>query len=168
VPRRAAPFRGLDPACAEAVSLRALEIGALTYKSIASILDHNPDRRPQTRATDGTAIVHANISRRRLRRPASPTLLPLRRSPMLHHPTLDLLHELGLHGMAQGFGELANHADAGPLDHAEWLALLLEREATLRRQKSFEARARPPSCATRRVSRISITAPCAASTGPCS
>jgi len=61
---------------------------------------------------------------------------------MLHHPTLDLLHELGLHGMAQGFGELSNHAEAATLDHAEWLALLLEREATLRRQKSFEARAR--------------------------
>jgi transposase len=74
-------FRGLDPARAEAISLRALEIGALTYKSIASILDHNLDRRPQTGATDGTAIVHANISRRRLRRPAWPTLLPLRRSP---------------------------------------------------------------------------------------
>jgi DNA replication protein DnaC len=61
---------------------------------------------------------------------------------MLHHPTLDLLHELGLHGMAQGFGELSTHAEAATLDHAEWLALLLEREATLRRQKSFEARAR--------------------------
>jgi DNA replication protein DnaC len=61
---------------------------------------------------------------------------------MLHHPTLDLLHELGLHGMAQGFSELSTHAEAATLDHAEWLALLLEREATLRRQKSFEARAR--------------------------
>jgi DNA replication protein DnaC len=61
---------------------------------------------------------------------------------MLHHPTLDLLHELGLHGMAQGFGELSTHAEAATLDHAEWLALLLEREVTLRRQKSFEARAR--------------------------
>jgi DNA replication protein DnaC len=61
---------------------------------------------------------------------------------MLHHPTLDLLHELGLHGMAQGFGELSTHPEAATLDHAEWLGLLLEREATLRRQKSFEARAR--------------------------
>jgi hypothetical protein len=61
---------------------------------------------------------------------------------MLHHPTLDLLHELGLHGMAQGFSELSTHTEAATLDHAEWLALLLEREATLRRQKSFEARAR--------------------------
>src|SRR3984893_12869484 len=54
-------FRGLDPARAEAISLRALEIGALTYKSLASIPDHSRDRRPQTGATDGTAIVHANI-----------------------------------------------------------------------------------------------------------
>ncbi|EDP63915.1 hypothetical protein BAL199_14807 [alpha proteobacterium BAL199] len=28
------------------------------------------------------------------------------------------------------------------LEHAEWLALLLEQEATLRRQKRFESRAR--------------------------
>ena len=54
-------FRGLDPARAEAVSLRALEIAALNYKSIASILEHNLDRRPQMRASDGTTIVHANI-----------------------------------------------------------------------------------------------------------
>ena len=61
---------------------------------------------------------------------------------MLHHPTLDLLHELGLHGMATGFRDLAHQAEASSLSHAEWLALLLEREATLRRQKRFEARAR--------------------------
>jgi DNA replication protein DnaC len=61
---------------------------------------------------------------------------------MLHHPTLDLLHELGLHGMAQSFQEMTNNAEAGALGHAEWLGLLLEHEATLRRQKRFEARAR--------------------------
>ncbi len=61
---------------------------------------------------------------------------------MLHHPTLDLIHELGLHGMAQGFRQLADNTDAGGLSHAEWLGLLLEHEATLRRQKRFEARAR--------------------------
>ena len=61
---------------------------------------------------------------------------------MLKHPTLDLLHELGLHGIAQGFRELTDNAEAGALDHAEWLSLLLEREVTLRRQKRFEARAR--------------------------
>jgi transposase len=35
-------FRGLDPARAEAVSARAIAIGALTYKSLASILDLPP------------------------------------------------------------------------------------------------------------------------------
>jgi hypothetical protein len=33
-------------------------------------------------------------------------------------------------------------AEARALDHGEWLAILLEHEATQRRQKRFEARAR--------------------------
>lgn len=61
---------------------------------------------------------------------------------MLHHPTLDLLHELGLQGMAKGFKELAGHPQAAELGHAEWLGLLLDQEATLRRHKRFEARAK--------------------------
>jgi DNA replication protein DnaC len=61
---------------------------------------------------------------------------------MLTHPTLDLLQALGLHGMAKGFKELDANAEARALDHAEWLGLLLEHEATLRRQKRFETRAR--------------------------
>jgi len=61
---------------------------------------------------------------------------------MLTHPTLDILRELGLHGMAKGFQNLATQAEARTLDHGEWLAILLEHEATLRRQKRFEARAR--------------------------
>ena len=61
---------------------------------------------------------------------------------MLPHPTLDLLHQLGLHGMAKGFKELAAQPEVTGLAHAEWLALLLEQEATLRRQKRFESRAR--------------------------
>ena len=61
---------------------------------------------------------------------------------MLTHPTLDQLHALGLHGMAKGFKELDGNPEARAIDHSEWLALLLEHEATLRRQKRFEARAR--------------------------
>jgi DNA replication protein DnaC len=61
---------------------------------------------------------------------------------MLTHPTLDMLCDLGLHGMAKGFQDLEAQPEAGALEHAEWLALLLERETTLRRQKRFEARAR--------------------------
>lgn len=61
---------------------------------------------------------------------------------MLAHPTLDQLHALGLHGMAKAFKELAVNAETRGLDHAEWLGLLLNHETTLRRQKSFEMRAR--------------------------
>ena len=61
---------------------------------------------------------------------------------MLTHPTLDLLHDLGLHGMAKGFKALEQNTEARTLEHAEWLALLLEHEQTLRRQKRFETRAR--------------------------
>ena len=61
---------------------------------------------------------------------------------MLSHPTLDQLHALGLHGMVKGFKELDANPEARALEHPEWLALLLEHEITLRRQKRFEARAR--------------------------
>jgi DNA replication protein DnaC len=61
---------------------------------------------------------------------------------MLTHPTLDLLQKLGLHGMAKAYKELETQPEAPGLAHAEWLALLLEHETTLRRQKRFESRAR--------------------------
>jgi DNA replication protein DnaC len=61
---------------------------------------------------------------------------------MLTHPTLDLLNDLGLYGMAKGFKALEQTSDARALEHAEWLAVLLEHEVTLRRQKRFEARAK--------------------------
>jgi len=61
---------------------------------------------------------------------------------MLAHPTLDLLHTLGLHGMAKGYQEIDANPEARALEHAEWLGLLLEHEVTRRRQKRFETRAR--------------------------
>ena len=61
---------------------------------------------------------------------------------MLNHPTLDRLRELGLHGMVKAFQDLAANPESRALDHAEWLGLLVEQEATLRQQKRFEARAR--------------------------
>ena len=54
---------------------------------------------------------------------------------MLTHPTLDLLHDLGLEGCARGFRELAANPAAATLDHAEWLGVLLEHEVTRRNQK---------------------------------
>ncbi|MDX8450900.1 IS21-like element helper ATPase IstB [Mesorhizobium captivum] len=61
---------------------------------------------------------------------------------MLTNPTVDMLRELGLTGMASAYQELEAQTEVKSLEHGEWLALLLEREATLRRQKRFEARAR--------------------------
>lgn len=61
---------------------------------------------------------------------------------MLTNPTIDMLRDLGLSGMASAFRELEMQPETRALEHGEWLALLLEREATTRRQKRFEARAR--------------------------
>ena len=53
-------FRGLDPVRVEAVSAKAVALGALTYKSIASILANNLDRASHPA---GSAIVidHTNL-----------------------------------------------------------------------------------------------------------
>ena len=61
---------------------------------------------------------------------------------MLNHPTLDRLRELGLDGMARAFQNLAANPESRALEHAEWLGLLVDQEATLRQQKRFESRAR--------------------------
>ena len=53
-------FKGLDPARAETVSARAVEIGALNYKSIASILANKLDR--SSRQTENAAVIdHPNV-----------------------------------------------------------------------------------------------------------
>jgi transposase len=55
-------FRGLDAARVEAVSHRAVEIGALSYGSVASILKHRLDRvSPTTGSAEGAPLLHDNI-----------------------------------------------------------------------------------------------------------
>ena len=61
---------------------------------------------------------------------------------MLTHPTVDQLVKLGLAGMARAFSELQGNQSAAALDHAEWLALLLDREATERSNRQLIARLR--------------------------
>ncbi len=61
---------------------------------------------------------------------------------MLAHPTLELLHGLGLHGMAEGYKTLEANPEACSMAHAERLGIILDHEKTLREQKRFEARAR--------------------------
>lgn len=61
---------------------------------------------------------------------------------MLHHPTLDQLRHLKLHGMARAFAELGDNPQAGELDHAQWLALLLDREEAERDDRRLTYRLR--------------------------
>jgi transposase len=53
-------FRGLETARVEAAAARAVAIGALTYKSVASILQHNLDR--ASPAAEGASVIdHSNV-----------------------------------------------------------------------------------------------------------
>src|ERR1700741_167346 len=61
---------------------------------------------------------------------------------MLTHPTLDQLRALKLDGMAQAFVELEAQEETRDLAHAEWLALLLDREAANRNTRRFQIRLR--------------------------
>ena len=61
---------------------------------------------------------------------------------MLTHPTLDQLRALKLDGMADAFLELEQQDAAKDLTHAEWLALLLDREIANRTTKRSQIRLR--------------------------
>jgi DNA replication protein DnaC len=61
---------------------------------------------------------------------------------MLTHPTLDQLRALKLDGMAQAFVELEAQEEVRSLTHAEWLALLLDREVPNRNTRRFQTRLR--------------------------
>ncbi len=68
---------------------------------------------------------------------------------MLTHPTIDQLRALRLDGMADAFVELQAQDHAPGSDHAEWLALLLDREAANRGTKRFQSRLRTRQAASR-------------------
>lgn len=59
---------------------------------------------------------------------------------MLTHPTLDQLRELNLDGMADAFVELEAQERSKELSHAEWLALLIDRETANRSSKRLQSR----------------------------
>ena len=61
---------------------------------------------------------------------------------MLTHPTIDQLRTLKLDGMADAFIELQAQDKARDLAHAEWLALLLDREVASRSTRRFQTRLR--------------------------
>jgi DNA replication protein DnaC len=59
---------------------------------------------------------------------------------MLTHPTLEQMRALKLDGMVEAFIELEAQDRAKDLSHAEWLALLLDRETASRSTRRFQAR----------------------------
>ena len=61
---------------------------------------------------------------------------------MLTHPTLDQLRALRLDGMAEAFAELQARDGVDELPHADWLALLIDRELADRNTRRFRTRLR--------------------------
>jgi len=87
---------------------------------------------------------------------------------MLTNPTIDMLRELGLSGMANAYHELEAQPEARQLEHGEWFTILLERETTTRRRSASRQRPVPRCSATTPRSRTSTSALPAASIATCS
>jgi hypothetical protein len=118
--------RSFGVARLEAAAERAIGIGARTYGSVKSILDNKLDRKPAPKGPAETApILHPNIrgGERRLAQASHPR--PASRPWSLWN----------------GKG-LRRHHHQRTLSHADWLALLLDRETSWRRDKRLTARLR--------------------------
>ena len=59
---------------------------------------------------------------------------------MLVHPTVERLRSLGLAAMADTLVELQNNPEAAEMPHADWLGLLIDREATFRDNRRLSRR----------------------------
>ena len=59
---------------------------------------------------------------------------------MLHHPTIEKLHDLRLFAMAQGLEEQWQSRQYDAMGIEEWLALLVDREATVRDNDRLQLR----------------------------
>ena len=59
---------------------------------------------------------------------------------MLIHPTVERLRALGLAAMADTLVELQNNPQAAEMPHADWLGLLIDREATFRDNRRLSRR----------------------------
>ena len=148
-------YRGIMPARAEAISARAVEIGALNYGSVASILSNIWIEMPRMKAAASRRCSIIPIS-------AVPATT-IEETMLLTHPTDRLYASSAWRAWPRASG-IWMPTLRRALDHMEWLAILLEHETTLRQQKRFEARARAARLRHSPPWRISITVPPAAST----
>ena len=121
----------------EAACRRALDIGTLSYGSVNSILttglDQAGDEEQHTLSLPGPARLHPRAAV--LHHPPEWKEI---RTKMLRQPTLDLLHELRLAGMAQAFEEQTAMPDISELSFEDRLSLLLEREKADREQRRYQ------------------------------
>jgi hypothetical protein len=76
-----------------------------------------------------------------------------RKIVMLTHPTLDQMQALGLAGMAAGYRQLAEPDNAAELSRDEWLGLMLDREAAMRRPAPDQSAGRSQATLRRRLHR---------------
>ena len=59
---------------------------------------------------------------------------------MLIHPTAERLRALGLSAMANALIEMQGNPEAADLPHADWLGILVDREATSRDNRRLARR----------------------------
>ena len=148
-PRAPAPRSGRE---------RAIEIGARTYGSVKSILDNKLDRRRHaTRAADDAPIRHPNIRGPRYYQLGDTPCSPI-------PPSISSTHSACTAWPRRS--ARSTDAEAASLGHAEWLALLLDRERRYDATSGCARGCATPSCAIRPAWRTSIIAPPAASTEP--
>jgi hypothetical protein len=108
-------YRGVDLARVEAVSARAVELGVLNCKGVASLLARKPDRGGGQGRSSRDAV--------RPRQSARPRLLPLRGNPHARSSHARPIARPRPLRLGKGFKELEHKAEARSLDHAEWLGL---------------------------------------------
>jgi hypothetical protein len=136
-----------------------------------------PDWIDATSAPSRRSAASPNLLCPTIRRPPSSGLASMTRRSAAHtprwrnllkHPTLDLLHALGLHGMARAFADMTAADQAKDLPHADWLAPLLDRETSWRRDKRLTTRLRAAKLRQQAGIEDVDYAPLAVSTASCS
>ena len=116
----------------EAAAGRAVALGANSYRSVESILNHRLDNRPSEQIELGlstpTCVARATT--------------PERRHDMLTHPTVDKLHQLRCAGMAKALAEQLRSPQIEALAFQERLGLIVDRELTERASRQLTNRLR--------------------------
>jgi len=76
---------------------------------------------------------------------------------MLIHPTVERLRTLGLTAMADTLIQLQNNPQAAEMPHADWLGLLVDREATFRDNRRLSRR--PATARLRQAAAVDYRTP---------